>query len=71
MSPIATRSKPMFVEEQESTRAFNSPTFAKTTIFEDGNQRQKTTIKSGYKNASNINLGSVNAQIEPVKKRHF
>jgi hypothetical protein len=70
MSPIATRSKPMFVQEQESTRAF-SPTYAKTTIFEDGQRRQKTTIKSGYKNASNINLGSVNAEIEPVKKRHF
>lgn len=67
-SPIVNRNKPMCLE-QGPPRAF-SPTYAKTTIFEDGKVKYQT-IRSGYKNASNINLGSINAEIEPIKRRHY
>ena len=56
-------------KDQDNIRAFR-PTYDKTTIFEDG-KRNYQTIKSGYKNTSNLNLGSINAVIEAVKPRHF
>ena len=68
-SPIVSRPTKMF-EEAPKVRPF-SPTYAKTTIFDDTGAKYRP-IRSGYKNCSNFTIGSMNDGFhEPPKKRHF